>query len=106
MDRVTHQAHPDYIALITDNRASRPARVEVSARGQTFTGNARYPKGSLSPDPASYMTDAELVAKFRHNADGMLTGIAIDDVVDTILNLESARDMAEVMGLFRSGKAS
>lgn len=101
MDKVTHEAHPDYMALLREHPASRPARVEVAARGRTFTGESRYPKGSPSPDPSSYMTTDELVAKFRHNADGILPDAVADEAVETILNLEKAPDMSKVMALFR-----
>lgn len=100
MDKVTHEPHPDYIPFLKENGASRPAKVEISARGQVFTGETRYPKGSPSPDPSSYYSTEELVAKFRHNADGVLSAAATDDVVDMFLNLERAPDMGKVMALF------
>lgn len=103
MERVTHHAHPDYVRLLKENRASRPARVEVTARGQTFTGESRYPKGSPSPDPASYMTDDELIAKFLHNAEGVLSDMAAEEVVATILSLENASNISRLMGLLTPG---
>lgn len=51
MDKVSFEIHPDYENLLVGNAASRPARIEVRARGQSFVGEKRYPKGSLSPDP-------------------------------------------------------
>ena len=103
MERVTHHAHPDYVRLLKENRASRPARVEVTARGQTFTGESRYPKGSPSPDPASYMTDDELIAKFLHNAEGVLSDKAAEEVVATIMSLENASNISRLMGLLTPG---
>jgi 2-methylcitrate dehydratase PrpD len=103
MDRVSHHPHPDYVRLIEDHRASRPARVEVTVGGQTYVGESRFPKGSPSPDPTSYYTTEELVAKFRHNADGMLTAAVTDDVIDTFLNLERVQDFSAAMRLFRKG---
>jgi 2-methylcitrate dehydratase PrpD len=101
MDKVTHQPHPDYIAFLKEHPSSRPARVEVSARGLTFTGETRFPKGSPSPDPSSYMTTDEIVAKFRGNADGVLSSAVTDDVIDSFLNLEKAKDFSAVMAMFR-----
>ena len=45
MRKVTHELHPDYVALLTGNAASRPARIEVRARGQTFVGGAALSEG-------------------------------------------------------------
>ena len=59
----------------------------------------RYPKGSPSPDPSTYMTDEELVAKFRHNADGVLAPDAIGELVQAVMNLESVSDFGRVMRL-------
>ena len=47
------------------------------------------------------MTTEELVAKFRRNAEGVLSSAASDDVVDTLLNLEKASDFSAVMAMFR-----
>ena len=101
MDRVTTEVHPDYVKLLSGNAASRPARVEVRARGQVFVGEKRYPKGSPSPDPESFMTDQELIAKFRHNADGVLTAANADALIDRVMNLEQVKSLAEVMDLAR-----
>lgn len=98
MDRVTHEVHPDYVALLTGHAASRPARIEVTARGQTFAGESRYPKGSRSPEPWSAMTTDELVAKFRSNADGILAPTSIGRVVDYVLRLETVDDIGTIMG--------
>ena len=99
MGRVSTVVHPDYVKMLDSNAASRPARVELKARGQTLVAEKRYPKGSPSPDPASYMTDAELIAKFRHNCDGALAPNAIDNLVDQVMRLEAVDDFSVVMGL-------
>jgi 2-methylcitrate dehydratase PrpD len=99
MTKVTHEVHPDYVKHLTNHPASRPARVELKARGQTFVGERLYPKGSPSPDPASTMTTEELVQKFRHNAEGMVTPTKLDSVVDGLLNLEKIGDVSGLMKL-------
>lgn len=106
MERVTHHPHPDYISLLQDHPASRPARVEVIARGRSFKGESRYPKGSPSPEPGSYMTDAELFEKFRGNADGILPLARADEAIDRIMTLEKAAGMAQVMSLFATPVAA
>ncbi|MCC6194965.1 MAG: MmgE/PrpD family protein [Burkholderiales bacterium] len=97
MDKVVHEVHPNYVELLTAHGASRPARIEIRARGQTFVGEQRYPKGSPSPEPWSTMTDAELAAKFRINAEGVLAAADVDRIVDEVQNLERVSDFGTVM---------
>jgi hypothetical protein len=103
MEKVTHEVHPDYVQLLTGNAASRPAKVEVQARGQTFVGERRYPKGVKSPDPASYMTDQELVQKFERNVEGILPRAKSERLIELCLNLELVDDFGEVMRLTGPG---
>ena len=99
MDRVATVVHPDYVKLLDGNAASRPARVELTARGQRFVAEKRYPKGSPSPDPDTYMTDEELIAKFSHNCDGVLDPDAVDRLVEQVMALETVQDFSPVMQL-------
>lgn len=97
MDKTTFEPHPDYVAAITAHPSSRPSRVEVVARGTTFVGERTYPKGSPSPEPDSTMTTDELVLKFRTNAGGVLPETQIDDVIESMLNLETVDDISTLM---------
>lgn len=97
MDKVTHEVHPDYVKLLTSQGASRPAKLELRARGQLFVGEKRYPKGSPSPDPSTTMTDAELIAKFMHNADGVLTATQAHRVVELTMDLEHVKNVADLV---------
>lgn len=99
MDRVTHEVHPDYVKLLTGHGGSRPAKVEVRARGTTFTGEKRFPKGSPSPDPSTTMTDGELAAKFRDNAEGRIAPGQAEALVEAVFALETVRDFGTVMEL-------
>lgn len=99
MDRVTTEVHPDYVKLLTSHGASRPAWVELRARGQRFVAEKRYPKGSPSPDPTTHMTDDELAAKFRHNAQGVIAPAAIDNIVESVMNLQALADVGALMRL-------
>jgi 2-methylcitrate dehydratase PrpD len=101
MQKVTHEVHPNYVELLTGHAASRPAKIEVSARGRIFEGEKRYPKGSPSPDPASTMTNAELILKFRNNAEGVIPQENIDCVVDSVLHMESVDDVGVIMRRLR-----
>jgi 2-methylcitrate dehydratase PrpD len=105
MEKVTFEAHPRYDELLSGHAASRPARVEVFARGTSFAGERRYPKGSISPDPQTRMTDEELIAKFRANADGLMVPADIDAVVEAVMGLEHVDDVGLVMQRMTAGAA-
>lgn len=97
MDKVVTEVHPDYVKMLTGHGASRPARVELKARGREFIEEKRYPKGSPSPEADSFMTNEELALKFRHNAEGMLSPDNIDGIIDAVFNLEKLSDVGHVM---------
>lgn len=99
MDKVTHEVHPDYVKLLSANAASRPARIEIVARGRTIVGERRYPKGSRTPDPETFMTDDQLVAKFLNNVDGILPRENADRIVEMAMNLPSVTDFGALMKL-------
>ncbi|MGE0487030.1 MAG: MmgE/PrpD family protein [Gammaproteobacteria bacterium] len=103
MDKTSYEVHPDYVELLLSQGASRPARIEIQARGETFVGERRYPKGSPSPEPGSAMSDEELVAKFRHNAEGAIAAADAERVVEAVFALESIGDIGEVMQLVAGG---
>lgn len=99
MKKVTHEVHPNYVELLTKHAASRPARIEVQARGKTFVNERRYPKGSPSPDPASTMTNDELIEKFCHNAQDVIPQHHIDTVIDSVFHLDIVPDVRTIMQL-------
>lgn len=45
------------------------------------------------------MTTAELVDKFRHNADGVLSASATEGVLDALLHLDEVDDIRPVAAL-------
>ena len=97
MEKVSHEVHPDYVKLIEGNAASRPAIIEISARGQTFRGERRYPRGSKAPEAGIALTVDELIAKFHHNADGVISRKQAEAVVACIERLESCEDAGTLM---------
>ncbi|MBI4692756.1 MAG: MmgE/PrpD family protein [Gammaproteobacteria bacterium] len=103
MDRTSYEVHPDYVEMLLTHGASRPARIEITARGRTFVGERRYPKGSPSPEAGTAMTDEELIAKFRHNAEGAVAPAQIDEVVARVFALETVSDVGAVMQLVAGG---
>ncbi|MEV6062910.1 MmgE/PrpD family protein [Nocardia asteroides] len=96
MNKVTYEPHPGYTASLSENPAARRSRIEVAARGTSWTVEQLFPKGSPSPDPDSYMTDDELVAKFRHNIDGVIARDDADAVVEAVFDLEQVADVASI----------
>jgi 2-methylcitrate dehydratase PrpD len=103
MGRITHQVHPDYVKLLTAHPESRPALIELKARGQTFRGEQRYPRGSKAPEPGIAFTTEELVEKFRTNAEGIIPQSNIDRVTAALLDLENIGDIREITALLGSG---
>ncbi len=97
MDKVRLEVHPDSANAYSQNPSSRPSRVEIRARGQTFSGERLFPKGTPSPDPASLMTTEELVGKFRSFVGGLVPAATIDRIIDSVLNLERVKDFSNVM---------
>lgn len=97
MDKVTLEVHSDSVTSLAENPSLRPSRVEIRARGQVFAAEKRFPKGTPSPDPESFMSTEELALKFRHNAEGILSAASIDSVVDQVLHLEQVADFGIIM---------
>ncbi|MDB5750729.1 MAG: MmgE/PrpD family protein [Ramlibacter sp.] len=105
MDKVSHEVHPDYVKLLTSHGSSRPAKVEVRARGTSFTGEKRFPKGSPSPDPSTAMTNGELIAKFHDNAQGRIPDRQAQELVTAVFGLEAVQDIGDLMVLSAPGRA-
>jgi 2-methylcitrate dehydratase PrpD len=105
MEKVTWEPNPAFFNAYHADPASRPSRVEIDARSQTFVGEKSYPKGSPSPDPKSYMTTDEIVEKFLGNAEGVLSPRQADRVIDAVLNLEKLDDAA-TLARFCTGAGS
>ena len=62
-------------------------------------GERRYPKGSRTPDPQTYMTDDEVVAKFLSNTDGVLPRASAERIAEQVLALEAVEDFSAIMRL-------
>ena len=99
MDRIKFDTHPDFVNAINQHPASRPSRIEIDARGTTFTAERQFPKGSPSPDPSTFMTTDELVEKFMVNAAMVLARPDAEHAVEAILNLENSDDVSQVIRL-------
>jgi 2-methylcitrate dehydratase PrpD len=97
MAKVKLVPHPEAVGAMTVDPSSRPSRVEVRARGQVFSGERQFPKGTPSPDPATAMTTDELVRKFRSFTEGLVAPATADRAIDALLHLEQVADFAVVM---------
>ena len=106
MDKISFEPHPDWAGEIGKHPSSRPTRVEVVARGTTFTAERRFPKGSPSPDPSTLLTTDELVAKFRVNADGVIPGAELDGLIGSLLDLENVDDVRGIMRVLGGARAA
>lgn len=106
MEKITYAPHPDYVEEIAKNPSSRPSRVEIDARGATFSAERSFPRGVVSPDPGTYLTDDEVAAKFRVNAEGVIAPDAADAVIEAVMGLEREGDFSRVMRLLASDRAS
>ena len=70
MEKIHFEVHPDYETQLTGNAASRPTRIQVRARGQTFVAERRYPRGSPSPDPSTRLSNEAFGQQVRRQRAG------------------------------------
>ena len=86
MDRVTCLAHPDYLKELERDPISNLSKAEVAARGRTFVEERKYRRGTTGT-PAS-LTEGEIVAKFRHNAERILPTDKAQRAVEDLLGMD------------------
>ena len=67
-------------------------------------GEARYPRGSPSPDPSTTLSTDELIDKYRDNAQGVISANQIDASLRLLTQLESVDDFSELMSVLRVGQ--
>ncbi len=99
MDKVISQTDPDYMAkymsVMEKDPLSALAKVQVIARGQTFTVEREHRKGTTGTEAAA--TEDELIEKFRHNAVRILTKDKINRAVEALVNLENIGNISQLM---------
>ncbi len=95
MDKVTGLPHPDYGAALEKDPLSNLAKAEVTARGQTFSEEEMYRRGTAGTPAA--LTEGEIVAKFRHNASRVLSPEKADRAVAALLDLDKVGSVAALM---------
>jgi 2-methylcitrate dehydratase PrpD len=93
MPRITCVEDPEIQAHFPANMAGK---ITIQARGQVFTRTVIIPKG----EPANFLTEAELRAKFHGLADAVLGEDGARALADAVVTLAAAPD---VNGLMRLG---
>ena len=73
------------------------ARVELSARGNTYVEETLYSKGTNMD--GYRLTDQDLIDKYRHNASRILSKEKIEKSIELIMNLEKLDDISELFPL-------
>ena len=82
-------------AVVKGIARSQAGRVTVRARGQEFTRMVVVPKG----EPANFLTEAELRAKFAGLTDAVLGAEQAARLADAVLAIDRTEDVAELMRL-------
>jgi 2-methylcitrate dehydratase PrpD len=73
-------------------------RVEVDAKGKTFTEERTVARGGLISSTGNIqLTDEELEKKFKHNAVRILSEGQVNRAVDALWNLEKLKTVKELM---------
>jgi 2-methylcitrate dehydratase PrpD len=99
MRKVKTLPHARFEQALAENAQSRIGKVEIDARGTTFTEERWFRKGSPATEQTK-MTDAEIVAKFEHNASRVLSKEHIELLVKGVLRLEDVEDFSELAKLW------
>ena len=81
--KVNYRANPEFGTKMI-------SMVEVTARGTTFKEEKRF-------IDVHELTQAELIAKFKHNAYSILTEQKIENAIHCLLELEEVKDISDLM---------
>ena len=93
--KITCIPHPDFGKKGPGGLPLFISKIEVVARGQTFTEESTSgPRGSKH---GTELKDEELVEKFRHNASRVLTHKKIENAVEAFMNLEGLTGISGLM---------
>lgn len=100
MEKVTSQAPQAGPAPSPDRGTeadpqARPGKVEIVARGRTFTSEVKYRRGDTFTDGA--WTEKDVVEKFRHNAERVLTKGKTERAVEILTGLEKLDNISQLM---------
>lgn len=100
MDKVDCGIHPECAAAQEKDGRARVVSVEVKARGQVFTKELRFIKGTVTAGSVMDINDEERIRKFRENTSLILPQYRAEKAVETMLSLEKEPEIGPVMDLF------
>jgi len=95
MPKVSIKPNPDYDKIMAEDPLSALSKVDIVARGQMFTVERRYRKGTTGTEARP--TDDDIIGKFKHNAERILTKNQIENAVDALTDIENLEDVTELM---------
>ncbi len=93
MDKVKAWPHPQYYQEMEREPASRIGKAVVAARGRQYVEERKYRKGSPATRE-TWMTDEELLSKFRHSASRILPSWKVDKASTEIMSVEQVEDVS------------
>ncbi len=96
MDKVTANPYPGWGKTPGVSHSVHTARVDVTARGKTYSVDSLQSTGATSFGQHG-AKDTDLVAKFNHNASGVLSDERIEEVVESIWSLENVKDISPLI---------
>jgi 2-methylcitrate dehydratase PrpD len=99
MSKVTYTRHPDWVEAMVNDPTARPSRIEIDARGETYSAELRYSKGTNKGATVG-TTDEDLFAKFRLNAEGVLKAETVERCIEEVMTLDSFDDVSAVLRRF------
>lgn len=97
MEKVTFEPHSGYLKALAEDPSSRLSKVQVLAKGEIFSKELKYPRGTQTKE-AYKMSNDELIEKFKENARQVLPSHKIDIVQNCLLNIEEL-NISEVCSL-------
>ncbi len=93
--KITCLPHPEFGKPGPDGRPAFTSRVDIVARGQTFSEESLGTSGAISRDALA--KEKQLIEKFRHNAERVLTQDQTEQAIEAFLNVEKLSDIAQAM---------
>jgi len=99
MKKVTIDVHPDCGEAMEKNPRARIVSAEIKAGGRTYKKELSFIKGTVTAGSAMYVSDEERIEKFKENTSLVLPDYRTEEAIETVLHLEQAADIGDVMSL-------
>ncbi len=95
MDKVTVHPHPGVRDALLKDPLSALAKCEITANGKVFSVERNHRRGTLGTEAAP--TEQDIIKKFRHNAERIITQDKIDRAVNIFLGLEKIENISRLI---------